>query len=103
MTQDSTTFAPIMSATVPVLEGSGDSGPMKCPPTPPDCGLLHDKMSLMWGVYKDQVDELQDAMDRKAAEWEALQEDFLKQLEIITNSLNQFSAQLAEATANLNA
>merc|ERR1719230_162074 len=54
----STTFAPIMSATVPVLEGeNAKKGQLKCPPTPPDCGLLHDKMSLMWGVYKDQVDQ----------------------------------------------
>merc|ERR1719265_1142181 len=69
---ETTTFQPIMSATVPVLEGSGESGPMKCPPTPPDCGLLHDKMSLMWGVYKDQVDELQEDMDRKDAEYKQL-------------------------------
>jgi hypothetical protein len=40
---------------------SGDpSDCMKsCPPTPPDCGLLHDKLSLLWGEYKDKVDELQ--------------------------------------------
>jgi prolyl-tRNA synthetase len=30
-------------------------GYMKCPTTPPDCGLLHDNMSLMWGKFKDLV------------------------------------------------
>merc|ERR1719265_3054214 len=76
-------------------------GSMKCPPTPPDCGLLHDKMSLMWGTYKDQVDELQDQMDRKENEWNTLKESFNSQIEILTGTLGTFSAQLAEATANL--
>jgi len=97
------TYAPIMSATVPVLEGSGESGERKCPPTPPDCGLLHDKMSLMWGTYKDQVDELQEEMDQKDAEWKELHDSFQRQVEILTGTLNTYSAQLAEATSNLNA
>jgi uncharacterized protein YegL len=58
-------------------------------------------MSLMWGTYKDQVDQLQDDMDRKDQEWKVLSESFNSQIEILTNSLNTFSAQLAEATANL--
>ena len=32
---------------VPVAEGH-----FKCPRGPPDCGLLHDKMSLMWGSWR---------------------------------------------------
>jgi len=95
------TYAPIMSATVPVLEGSGESGERKCPPTPPDCGLLHDKMSLMWGTYKDQVDELQEEMDQKDAEWKELHDSFQRQVEILTGTLNTYSAQLAEASSNL--
>merc|ERR1719327_1735715 len=43
-------------------------GYMKCPTTPPDCGLLHDNMSLMWGKFKDLVDELQAEMDKNAYE-----------------------------------
>merc|ERR1719506_3050985 len=92
-----------MSATVPVMEGSGDSGELKCPPTPPDCGLLHDKMSLMWGTYKDEVDELQHEMDTKAAAWDESVANFQQQLKILANTLNTFSAQLAEATASMNA
>ena len=29
-----------------------------CGPDPPDCGLLHDKLSLLWGEYKDKFVEL---------------------------------------------
>jgi len=101
--KEAPTSAPIMSATVPVAEGSGDSGELKCPPTPPDCGLLHDKMSLMWGTYKDQVDQLQHEMDMKDAAWTELKANFLTKLKILGNTLNTFSGQLAEATANLNA
>ena len=32
-----------------------------CPNKPPDCGLFHDNMSLMWVRFKDLVDELLDA------------------------------------------
>jgi len=40
-------------------------------------------------------------MDRKDQEWNTLKENFNSQIEILTNSLNTFSGQLAEATANL--
>merc|ERR1712225_95198 len=39
-------------------------GSVKCPTEPPDCGLLHDNMSLKWGEFKDDVDKLQAIMDK---------------------------------------
>ena len=57
----------------------------------------------MWGTYKDQVDELQHEMDMKEAAWNELKANFLTQLKILGNTLNTYAAQLAEATANLNA
>jgi hypothetical protein len=41
-------------------------GGIMCSPDPPDCGLLHDKLSLMWGDYKDKVDELTMEMNKNA-------------------------------------
>ena len=38
--------------------GDEDECMKSCGPDPPDCVLLHDKLSLMWGEYKDKVDEL---------------------------------------------
>jgi hypothetical protein len=38
--------------------GDEDECMKSCSPEPPKCWLLHDKLSLMWGEYKDKVDEL---------------------------------------------
>jgi len=64
---------------------SGDpSDCMKsCPPTPPDCGLLHDKLSLMWGDYKDKVDELMMEMNKNEFEWEELKYNLNSQIKAI--------------------
>ena len=32
----------------------------------PECGLLHEKLSLMWGDYQDKVDELTMEMNKSA-------------------------------------
>merc|ERR1719443_1278673 len=55
-------------------------GHMKCPMTPPDCGLLHDNMSLMWGKFKDLVDELQAEMDKNLFEFNMLKMNLNQQL-----------------------
>jgi len=92
---------------------AGDNGPpcaeegdpmecMKsCPPTPPDCGLLHDKLSLMWGDYKDKVDELQYAMNRDEMEFHELKANLNDQIKVLTLSKARFSMQLSEARSNL--
>merc|ERR1719460_1852664 len=82
---------------------SGDpSDCMKsCPPTPPDCGLLHDKLSLMWGDYKDKVDELTMEMQKNYYLFEELKFTLNGQIKILTNSKARFSMLLAEARSNL--
>ena len=37
-----------------------------CSPDLPDCGLLHDKLSLMWGDYRDKIDESTMEMNKNA-------------------------------------
>ena len=55
------------TAKVPVTSGQNDEfGDLKCGPIP-DCGLLYDTLSLEWGGYKDQVDELKKKMADNAA------------------------------------
>jgi len=82
---------------------SGDpSDCMKsCPPTPPDCGLLHDKLSLLWGEYKDKVDELQMEMNKNEFEWEELKFNLNAQIKILGGSKARFSMQLSEARSNM--
>jgi len=78
-------------------------GSVKCPTEPPDCALLHDNMSLMWGKFKDLVDELQAEMDKNLFEFTILKENLNGQLEILRNSKARFTLELNEATASLNA
>jgi len=74
---------------------------MKCGPTPPDCGLLHDKMSLMWGEYKDKVDELTMVMMKNQFEYEELKENLNGQIRMLAKSKARFSQMLSEARSNL--
>jgi len=76
-------------------------GGIMCSPDPPDCGLLHDKLSLMWGDYKDKVDELTMEMNKNAYLFEELQITLNDQIKILTNSKARFSMMLSEARSNL--
>jgi len=80
--------------------GSAVAG-KSCPPTPPDCGLLHDKLSLMWGDYKDKVDELQMEMNKNEFEFEELKENLNDQIRVLSGSKARFSMQLSEARSNM--
>jgi len=80
-----------------------DQLPAKCTLGKPNCGLLHDNMSIMWGKFKDAVDEQQDIMDENAAEWKKLQADFAAQMDVFVTADANFAEMLAEATANKNA
>jgi len=87
----------------PVEKSSPDKLPTKCTLGKPNCGLLHDNMSIMWGKFKDAVDIQQDIMDENAAAWEKLQADFAAQMDTFVTADASFAEMLAEATANKNA
>merc|ERR1719327_2540268 len=78
-------------------------GSVKCPTEPPDCGLLHDNMSLKWGEFKDDVDKLQAIMDENLFKFTTLKENLNQQLEVLRTSKARFIMELNEATASLNA
>jgi hypothetical protein len=87
----------------PVTSGQADEfADMKCGPIP-DCGLLYDTLSLEWGGYKDQVDELKKLMADNAAAWAEMKADFDAQIDSLTAALDECVSQLAEATAAKNA
>merc|ERR1719223_1686745 len=107
---NTTTNVPLPVAETPVAGADGadcmSSGDpsqcMKsCPPTPPDCGLLHDKLSLMWGDYKDKVDELQMEMNKNEFEFEELKFNLNDQIRVLTSTKARFSMQLSEARSNM--
>jgi len=102
---NTTTALPPAVAEIPVKgedgPAAGESGAKACPPTPPDCGLLHDKLSLMWGDYKDKVDELQMIMNKNEFEFEELKMNLNDQIRVLSGSKARFSMQLSEARSNM--
>jgi hypothetical protein len=86
------------------VQKNPDSGnSIKCTGKVPDCGLLNDNFSILWGKFKDLVDELQMEMDKNAFEWKILQINLNQQMEVLRNSKARFILQLNEAIANMNA
>merc|ERR1719401_1210552 len=74
----------------------------KCTDGKPNCGLLHDTMSLQWGKFKDLVDELQAEMDRKEDEWETLKANLNEQLTVIGNQKGKCQTAFDAATGAKN-
>jgi hypothetical protein len=100
----STTPAPKPAAPVKGEEGKecGGLDPcMNCGPDPPDCALLHDKLSLMWGEFKDKVDELTMEMLKNQMEFEEIKSGLNQQIRMMVKSKARFQMMLAEARANL--
>jgi len=74
---------------------------MTCGPDPPDCALLHDKLSLMWGEFKDKVDELTMEMMKNEIEFEEIKENLNSQIKLLVKSKALFQQLLAEARSNM--
>merc|ERR1719345_667372 len=81
--------------------GGEDECMKSCGPDPPDCGLLHDKLSLMWGEYKDKVDELTMEMNKNAYMFEELKILLNDQITMLANTKARFAMMLSEARSNL--
>jgi len=71
------------------------------PDATPDCALLHDKLSLMWGEFKDTVDELTMEMMENEMTFEEVKDNFNGQIRLLAKSKARFAQLLAEARANL--
>jgi hypothetical protein len=67
----------------------------------PDCGLLHDKLSLMWGEFKDKVDELTMIMMKNEYEFMELKTNLNNQIEVLKAAKARLNELLGEARSNL--
>jgi hypothetical protein len=87
----------------PVKDGmSAVEASLACnPDTVPDCALLHDKLSLMWGEFKDKVDELTMIMMKNEYEFTELKTNLNNQLEMLKAAKARLNQLLGEARANL--
>jgi hypothetical protein len=74
---------------------------MTCGPDPPDCALLHDKLSLMWGEFKDKVDELTMEMLKNQIEFEEIKANLNNQIKLLVKSKARFQMLLAESRSNM--
>lgn len=95
---------PIRIKKTPVRDGPPASFSGDCPCSPdmvPDCGLLHDKLSLMWGEFKDKVDELTMIMMKNEYEFEELKTNLNSQTELLKGAKARLNQLLAEARSNL--
>merc|ERR1719515_355059 len=72
-----------------------------CNGGPPDCGLLHDKMSLLWGEYKDKVDELQQHMDKEEFEFEETKYNLNTQIQVTRNQKATCISDFNQAVADI--
>lgn len=100
------TAEPVMGEDgLPCASGSsgGEDACMKgCGPhSTPDCALLHDKLSLMWGAFKDKVDELTMDMMRKQYEHEELKANLNGQIGLLAKKKATMNQLLAEARSNM--
>jgi hypothetical protein len=81
--------------------GGEDECMKSCGPDPPDCGLLHDKLSLMWGEYKDKVEELTMEMMKNFVLFTEMKENLNAQIRMLSAAKARFQQLLAEARSNL--
>jgi hypothetical protein len=98
-----TTEAPAKIPKAPVKDGmDAMEASLACnPDTVPDCALLHDKLSLMWGEFKDKVDELTMIMMKNEYEFGELKTNLNNQLEMLKSAKARLNQLLGEARANL--
>jgi hypothetical protein len=91
-------------APLPVVEDPPAGGQWKkCSDGRPNCGLLHDTMSIQWGKFKDLVDELKFTMAQNADAYEELKENLNQQLTVISDRKTHFMELLAETISGINA
>jgi hypothetical protein len=97
-----TTEPPPNVQKAPVQDGvDAMTASLQCNGEVPDCGLLHDKLSLMWGEYKDKVDELTMIMMKNEYEFMELKTNLNSQISMLKSAKARLNQLLGEARANM--
>merc|ERR1719343_1538873 len=73
----------------------------KCTNGKPNCGLLHDTMSIQWGIFRDLVDELKYEMGLDKAECDRISANLNEQLVIVGEAKTKNMELLTETIANI--
>merc|ERR550525_1367054 len=98
-TTTSTTAVPQVQVTVtlPVAEDPHPEGQWKkCVDGTPNCGLLHDLMSLEWGKFRDSFDELTAEMNQNQEEYDNAKRNINEEITAITEQKTKHQEALAQ-------
>merc|ERR1711956_190148 len=92
-TTETTTALPTYAAVVvPVSEDPHPSGQWKkCVDGTPNCGLLHDLMSLEWGKFKDGFDELTKEMSGSQNKYDGTRRNINDELATINDDKTKYT------------
>merc|ERR1719215_1037666 len=103
--EETTTALPTYAAvTVPVAEEPAAGGQWKkCVDGAPNCGLLHDLMSLQWGKFKDSFDELTKEMSGNQMRYDTTSRSINDELTVISDEKTKHMEVLANTISNINA
>jgi len=104
-TTETTTALPTFAAeVVPVSEDPHPSGQWKkCVDGEPNCGLLHDLMSLEWGKFRDGFDELTAEMNQNKQEFDTTKRNINEELTVISDEKTKHMEVLANTISSINA
>ena len=102
---DTTTALPTFAAeVVPVSESPHPSGQWKkCVDGTPNCGLLHDLMSLEWGKFRDSFDELTAEMKQNQDEYDNAKRNINEEITVINEQKTKHMEVLANTISAINA
>jgi uncharacterized protein YegL len=90
--------------TSPVSEEPHPEGQAKkCVDGTPNCGLLHDLMSLEWGKFRDAFDELATEMQQDQDEYDKIMSNLNEQLTVINDARTKHMETLASTISAINA
>merc|ERR1719456_1040535 len=90
--------------TLPVSEEPNPDGQWKkCTDGTPNCGLLHDLMSMEWGRFRDSFDELATEMKKNQDEYDKFMQNMNEQLTVINDLRTKHMESLAATISAINA
>jgi hypothetical protein len=88
----------------PVAEEPSPSGQWKkCTDGTPNCGLLHDLMSMEWGKFRDSFDVLATQMKKNQDEYDNFMSNMNEQLTVVNSMRTTNMESLAQAISSINA
>merc|ERR1711920_405570 len=105
LSNDTTTALPTFAAeVVPVSEDPHPKGQWKkCVDSTPNCGLLHDIMSLEWGKFRDSFDELTAEMNQNQERYDNNKRNINEEISVISDQKTKHMEVLAETISKINA